>query len=128
MSVRIFVIVFWSACFAGSYYSLKQLMVNMPSFEPTLLWGSYFLRSVFFYVTVVCYPVMVLLSCISLRLMPVSSAGPIFMILGTIISIILGIFFFSEEIGTLKLAGIIFCGLGIILLIAGTVQNSTSIS
>jgi multidrug transporter EmrE-like cation transporter len=115
--LRFAVVAIWSVLFAVSYYALKRLMDGMPEFSFSSKIVGYFLRSRWFYVAGFIYPFSVLLSSCSLRIMPVSTAGPVFFILGTVITILLGIFFFSETVSFIKGMGLGFCLLGVIMIL-----------
>lgn len=113
--IRALTILLWVLFFTISYYSLKRLMDSLPSSGGLQNMIHYAFTSIWFYAALFSYPLTAFLVALSLKIMPISSAGPVFLVLGSIISILLGMLFFSENISFLKWTGIFFCALGIIL-------------
>ncbi len=115
--IRVGIISVWGVCCAVSYYSMKRLMNEMPKFSFSWELLNFFLTNSYFYLALFLYPVTIVLVALAFKFMPVSTAGPAFLILGSIISILLGVCFFSEIISPLKWTGIGCCLLGVILII-----------
>jgi multidrug transporter EmrE-like cation transporter len=105
-------IVAWLACFTALNILVKALSL-------TVLRGSLLERAVTmakspsFYVAGVLYVACALLYFLSLNRLPLSTAGPAFMILGVVTTAIIGSSVFGESLGFLKILGMIVCIIGV---------------
>lgn len=115
--VRITIIVGWGLLFPISQYAVKHFMTELPGITPTWKNINFVFHCKWFYIAATVFPASVVLSSLSYRYMPVSSAGPIFFTLGSVISLLVGVMFFTETISLMKGIGIALCMIGIALMI-----------
>ncbi len=67
------------------------------------------------YVIIILYGVCAVLYLASLRLMPLSVAGPLYTISGTVMTALLGVALFGEQMSAVKASGIGLCLIGVLL-------------
>jgi multidrug transporter EmrE-like cation transporter len=110
-----FPVVAWVGCFAVLNILVKALSLKVST-------GSLFERAIVMvesprlYVAGVLYVACAFLYFLSLNRLPLSTAGPAFMILGVVTTGIIGAGVFGESLGVLKLLGMVICiaGVGLI--------------
>lgn len=121
MLVRISIIGLWAISFIILNYGAKKLADSLPSFtigiERFLL---YLLSMPWLYVLLAFYAVCAILYMVALRFMPLSTVGPVFTILGVIITASLGIIVFGEQMSLAKGIGFGFCLVGIIFILVSS--------
>jgi multidrug transporter EmrE-like cation transporter len=71
------------------------------------------------YVAAVLYVACALLYFVALSRLPLSTAGPVFMILGVVTTIVLGFTFFGEQVTPIKLLAAGVCLLGTLIFLFG---------
>lgn len=111
----------WIACFAILNILVKALSLTISSgslFEQALAMA----KSPTFYVAGVLYVSCALLYFLSLNRLPLSTAGPVFMILGIVTTAAIGCGVFGESLGALKLLGMIVCIAGVALIFYDAAQ------
>jgi multidrug transporter EmrE-like cation transporter len=114
-------IVGWLACFAVLNVLVKGL--SLSAFNGSLLQGVLAMaKSPTLYVAGILYVACALLYFFSLSRLPLSTAGPVFMVLGVVTTGILGFSVFGEPVGTAKLMGIAICLAGTALIFYDTAQ------
>jgi multidrug transporter EmrE-like cation transporter len=114
--IRVSIVLAWTILFSISQFSTKKFMTELPTLSASKETLLFAITNKWFYIAGIIFPISVAISCLSYRFMPVSTAGPLFFALGTIISLIVGVACFSEVISCLKGIGIGFCLLGISLI------------
>ena len=105
-------IALWLVCFTVLNILVKTLSRSLPTgrvFEQALVMA----QSPVFYVAGFLYVACALLYFVSLSRLPLSTAGPVFMILGVATTVIIGASVFGETLNSLKLLGIIICLAGV---------------
>lgn len=70
-------------------------------------------RSPALYLSAALYAGCALLYFLSLGQMALSTAGPLFMVLGTLSTAVIGVLIFQENMGAYKLAGLAICLIGV---------------
>jgi multidrug transporter EmrE-like cation transporter len=105
----------WLVCFTALNILVKALSLSVSTgslFEQALAMA----KSPTFYVAGVLYVVCALLYFLSLDRLPLSTAGPAFMILGVVTTAVIGSSVFGESLGLPKLLGMVVCiaGVGLI--------------
>ena len=113
-------ILVWLACFASLNVIVKQL--SNSTFKGGLLEGLLaMVGSPVLYLAMALYAACALLYFYSLTRLPLSTAGPVFMVLGVVTTSALGFTVFDEPVGSVKLAGIFICLVGTALIFYETV-------
>ena len=111
----------WLACFAVLSVLVKGLShfaVKAGLIEDIVAIA----KSPSLYLAGILYVACALLYFVSLSQLPLSTAGPVFMVLGVVTTAILGFSVFGEPIGLVKLLGIAICLAGTGLIFYGTEQ------
>jgi multidrug transporter EmrE-like cation transporter len=111
----------WLACFTALNILVKALSFTVSTgglFERALAMA----KSPTLYVAGVLYVACALLYFISLTRLPLSTAGPVFMILGVVASAVIGSSVFGESLSLPKLLGMIVCLAGVGLIFYDTVR------
>lgn len=109
----------WLFCFTVVSVLVKDLSLTVATgslIEQVL--GL--LKSPILYVAGVLYVTCALLYFLALSRLPLSTAGPAFMVLGVVTTAILGAAVFGESLGFLKVLGIGLCILGTVLIFYDT--------
>jgi len=112
----------WLVCFVVLNILMKGLSLTTAS-DAFGEQAFSLLRSPIFYVAGVLYVSCALLYLLALNRLPLSTAGPAFMVLGVVTTAILGAGVFGESLGYLKLLGIIICVLGTVLICYDTARS-----
>jgi multidrug transporter EmrE-like cation transporter len=102
----------WLTCFIALNIIVKNLSVSTADqslFQQLLSIA----KSPILYVAGVLYVTCALLYFLALGRLPLSTAGPMFMVLGVASTALIGFFVFGETVSTMKLAGLAFCLFGI---------------
>lgn len=113
------VIAGWFACFVVLNVLVKNLSLSIAhgSLAEQAISG---LRNPTLYVAGALYVSCALLYFVALGRLPLSTAGPMFMVIGTVSTAIIGFVFFREPIGLVKAIGLCVCLLGIGILFLST--------
>lgn len=121
LMIKLAIFLGWVVLFAVLSYGAKTLATGLP---PASLGVRHMIgfvwTSVWFYVIICLYVGCATLYMGALRIMPLSVAGPLFTVAGSVVALILGIVFFREDFSPAKLMGIMLCVAGIYLLSAQT--------
>ena len=121
MISRIMVVLSWLVCFALVNAGAKMYMQRIP--WPVATTGE-LLRSVLLtpwpYGLVVLYGMCATLYMISLRLMPLSVAGPMFLVLGALVTFMLGVMLFGESPNMVRFVGVALSIVGVCLMCGRT--------
>lgn len=109
------VIAGWVACFVVLNVLVKNLSLSIAhgSLLEQALSG---LKNPTLYLAAALYVSCALLYFVVLGRLPLSTAGPMFMVIGTISTAAIGFFVFREPIGLVKAVGLCVCLLGISIL------------
>ena|SRR5215469_10576489 len=105
----------WLICFTVLNVLVKGLSLTLASGN-LLEQALGLLKSPILYIAGVLYVACVLLYFLALNRLPLSTAGPAFMVLGVVATAILGAAVFGESLGFPKLLGIGVCILGTVLI------------
>jgi multidrug transporter EmrE-like cation transporter len=106
-------------CFCWVNLVAKTVAHQIPSPYPTAREISWILfSSPRFYLMGLLYLSCAALYMVSLRLMALSTVGPLYLSLGAVATFLLGVLFFHESFSYVRLVGVGFCMLGIALLTA----------
>jgi multidrug transporter EmrE-like cation transporter len=118
MVQRILIILAWAGCFGSMNYGVKRMLTRMPAPASAGVGGlaRYFAASPWTYALGALYCLGALLYVVSLRIMPLSVAGPIFLSLGFTMTCLLGVLVFHERITAVQAVGIVLCVAGIVLI------------
>jgi multidrug transporter EmrE-like cation transporter len=109
----------WLACFATLNVLVKRLSYSVS--DGTLLESlAAMMKSPLLYLAGMLYVACALLYFFSLARWPLSTAGPVFMVLGVVTTGVLGFSVFDEPVGLAKLAGILVCLAGTGLIFYGS--------
>ena len=112
------IILLWIISFSCLNVIAKKIAANPP---PLSLGISkitlYMIKSGWLYILCFLYLLCAVLYLSALHLMPLSSAGPGFLIIGSIITTVMGAVFFGEPLSLIKMAGLVICVIGILLMI-----------
>ncbi len=117
MLTRILIFLTWLLTFSVLNAQGKIMVEKVPPFQ-----GSVFpilkfaLTSVHLYVLLILYGACAIIYLTSLRLMPMSIAGPVFNTAATLATFLLGVFWFGEGISFAKIVGLGLCLTGVFLL------------
>jgi multidrug transporter EmrE-like cation transporter len=120
MMIRtLFPIAGWLICFAILNVFVKDIArrIFIGSLLDTLLNMA---RSPMMYVAATLYIACAFLYFLALSRLPLSTAGPVFMVLGVVTTTVLGFSLFGEQMSPLKLLGTGVCLLGTFMLLCGT--------
>jgi len=98
----------WLVCFTVLNVLVKRLSLAVAT-ESLFLQALALLRSPVFYVAGLLYVTCAVLYFLVLHRVPLSAAGPAFMVLGVVTTAIIGSAVFGESINALKLFGILIC-------------------
>ncbi len=109
----------WLACFAVLNVIVKTLSLTIST-ESLLEQALSMAKSSTFYVAGILYVTCAFLYFLSLNRLPLSTAGPAFMILGVITTAVIGSSVFGEPLGFVKLLGMIVCIAGVGLIFYGS--------
>jgi multidrug transporter EmrE-like cation transporter len=105
----------WLICFTVLNVLVKGLSLTVATgslFEQ----ASGLLKSPILYLAGILYVTCALLYFLAMNRLPLSTAGPTFMVLGVVTTAILGAAVFGEALGFLKVLGIGLCILGTVLI------------
>ena len=119
MTERVLLVGAYMLCFCQLNLIAKRVAQQIPSPIPTS--GEIFrllVTSPKFYLMGILYLSCAVLYMGSLRLMPLSTAGPLYLSLGAIATFFLGVLFFDESFSYIRLLGAGLCILGIAFLSA----------
>ena len=105
----------WLICFTVLNVLVKGLSLTVAS-GSLLERAPGLLKSPNLYVAGILYVTCALLYLLALSRLPLSTAGPAFMVLGVVTTAILGAAVFGESLGFLKILGIGVCILGTVLI------------
>jgi len=115
---RILIISLWLICFSAVNCVAKVFVKTFPSPIPQ---GVELVRIILlspkFYLMGVLYVSCAVFYMVSLRFSPLSTAGPLFLVMGSMATYSLGVFFFGESLSPMRVAGVGLCVIGICLLL-----------
>jgi multidrug transporter EmrE-like cation transporter len=115
--MRILILIIWMICFTVLNYAAKRLMDDLPPLSEG--WQSitiHLIRSGWIYLMIVLYAVSAGFYLLSLRVMPLSTAGPLSLIIALLCTTLLALIGFHEHISAIKGIGIALALLGTILI------------
>lgn len=109
----------WLTCFTVLNILVKRMSISvrLPSLLEDLL---HMAQSPAFYIAGLLYVTCALLYFLMLSRLPLSTAGPLFMVLGIVSTTAIGFWVFGEAIGAMKIAGLAVCLVGIGMIMRGT--------
>ena len=116
MTATIALVIAWIVCFTGLNVLLKRGVGHLSLENGVWPLAQQLALSPWLYVAVALYGACALFYLVSLRLLPLSTAGPIYMTLGVFASALTGLIYFSEPVNAVKIAGLGLCVGGIALL------------
>lgn len=121
MLTRTIAVWIWLLAFAVLNVQSKLLVEKAPHIDEGI-WQliRYALGSGRLYAIFILYAACACLYLVSLRLMPLTVAGPIFTIAGALTTFLLGMYWFGEDVTTLKMVGLGLCLSGMLLLFLQT--------
>ncbi len=111
-------VVAWIASFTTLNIIVKRLSGSLGHLS-TIGQLQIMLRSPWLYIACVLYAFCALLYFFLLSRLPLSVAGPMFMVLGVVITAAIGAFGFGEPMGSEKLIGMTVCMIGLGLIYGG---------
>jgi len=120
MIIRFIIPLCWVLGFSILTYSTKSLTDGMPAIVQG--WKGIFTYAVqcyWTYIMVSLYPVCALLYLCAVRIMPLSTAGPLFLIMGILVTSLLAIICFGESVTLLKVIGLVCSFIGAVLVAVG---------
>jgi len=109
----------WIGCFVTLNILLKSGVQRIDPGSGFVAMARDLAASPWLYLAVVLYGACALVYLISLRFLPLSTAGPIYMTLGVVASALTGLIYFAEPLSALKIGGVALCVTGIALLALG---------
>jgi len=108
----------WLLSFAALNYTTKRLTILMPPLsEGRGRLALFLLGSPWVYVMVALYVVCAVLYLAGVKIMPLSTAGPLFLIIGVLATTLLAMAFFGESMSLVKGVGIALCLAGAVLIL-----------
>jgi multidrug transporter EmrE-like cation transporter len=119
MLTRIMIVITWLLSFSLLNVQGKILVEKAPPFcgnVSSIL--KFALTSTHVYLLLILYAACAIVYLISLRLMPMSIAGPVFNTVAALATFLLGVFWFGENISFMKIMGLGLCLAGVFLLFA----------
>jgi multidrug transporter EmrE-like cation transporter len=117
MLTKIIIVITWLLSFSLINVQGKIIVEKFPSFHANISSILKFtLTSTSVYVLLILYAACAILYLISLRLMPMSIAGPVFNTSAVLVTFLLGVFWFAENISFMKIMGLGLCLGGMFLL------------
>jgi multidrug transporter EmrE-like cation transporter len=117
----LFVFVLWLAVFSALNFVLRRWVDTLGSVEWTIQAASKLILSPWFWIAACMYVTCAGLYALALLLVPLSTAGPIYLTAGVVATSLLGWGLFGEVITPLKALAIVVMCVGIgLLAIAGT--------
>ncbi len=116
MTLRILLVCFYMVCFCLLNLTAKSLVKQISISNTEIGLIHIILLSPKSYLMGILYLLCALLYLVSLRLMPLSTAGPLFLSLGAIATFFIGVLFFQENFTYIRGIGIGLCIVGIVFL------------
>ena len=116
-TTSLFIVATWLVCFCFLNIIVKNLSESVSQAGLTdQLFAM--IRAPTLYLAAVLYVSCALLYFVALGNMTLSSAGPLFMILGIVSTSMIGIIVFKETIGTVKAVGLLICLMGVTVMMS----------
>lgn len=116
-AVKFIFVLGWAIGFAVLNFGAKKLVVSLPSLADggAIDLMKALLLSPWFPVLIFCYIFCALLYMMSLKLLPVSIAGPLFLVMGSLVAFVLGVVVFKDQVSGIKMAGMALSMVGIVI-------------
>ncbi|MDA8325026.1 MAG: hypothetical protein M0033_02285 [Nitrospiraceae bacterium] len=116
--LKLFLILLWSAFFLIVNLGAKKLISIMVFDKGYLQMAASAASSPWLYMLIPLYGAAALVYMFMLRIMPISSAGPLVLTLGILLTTLMGALIYGEDIFQIRhLMGLSFCVLGILLIL-----------
>lgn len=116
---RLALLLAWMAGFAALNYLARTLAVGLPPGGGIRSLISLLVSSYMLYAAAFLYLFCAILYFAALRIMPLSTAGPVFLVAGTAIALVVGIAVLGEKSSPVRLGGIALSLAGILLAVLG---------
>lgn len=115
--VRLAIIACWAASFCALSYGAKILVMRIPPLgNGVSALARHLLLSGWTYLIFMLYGCCAVLYLAALRKMPLSIAGPVFLLLGSVLSLLLGVALLKESLSASQGVGCALCLAGIALM------------
>ena len=103
-TAKIVTLLGWATGFAVLNFGAKKLAASLPALANGGAIGliKALLLSPWFPVLIACYIFCALFYMVALRLLPLSIAGPLFLIMGSLVAFIMGVAVFEESVSDMR--------------------------
>lgn len=118
MAMAIVLVLAWMVCFGFLNYIVKYFVNSMPNPLPQFADSVLLvIGSPYPYMILLLYGVCAALYVAALRVLPLSTAGPLFLVAGILVTFAVGVWRLGEPLTVCRCVGAMLCLLGAVLLL-----------